>query len=385
MRILRAILYDFLVILSVAGAFLAGYLFHRSETQLNFPVLKEAYELLDDNGLKPQPSPPALEYGMVRGMIQAYDDPYTIFLEPPQNELEGNRLSGRYGGIGADAELDAEGHWNLYPYPDGPAAKAGIQDGDRLLRADSLDVAPQTNSEAVLAALRGPVGQTVRLEIGRSPDYAPQTVAIEFTEYPLPSVTWRLAAEEPRLGIVKVNLIAASTTEEIQHAVEDLIDRGATHFALDLRDNPGGLLDAGVDVARLFLTDGVVMEQQYRGRDVESFKVEKPGPLADLPLVVLINKGSASAAEITAGALQAQGRATLIGEPSYGKDSIQLVFSLKDGSSMHITSARWWIPGLGVETIHGVGLQPDVPIGPAAQVDAPDPVIQAAIRNFFGS
>jgi len=126
------------------------------------------------------------------------------------------------------------------------------------------------------------------------------------------------------------------------------------------------------------------MEQQYRGRDVQQYAVEKPGPLADIPLVVIINQHSASAAEITAGALKARGRAVVIGEPSYGKDSIQVVFTLKDGSSMHVTSARWWIPGLE-ETIHENGILPDVPVDSASVVPGADAYIQAAIRQFFGS
>jgi carboxyl-terminal processing protease len=157
-----------------------------------------------------------------------------------------------------------------------------------------------------------------------------------------------------------------------------------------LRDNPGGLLTAGVDVARLFLKDGVVIEQQYKGRDVETFHVEKPGPLADLPLTVLINGGSASAAEIIAGAIKAHRRAMLVGETSYGKSTIQLVFDLKDGSSLHVTAARWWIPGLeaisGLENFsrpenvyQGKGIEPDIRIGPASDPANRDPAVAAAI------
>jgi carboxyl-terminal processing protease len=134
----------------------------------------------------------------------------------------------------------------------------------------------------------------------------------------------------------------------------------------------------------LFLEDGAVMQQQYRGQEVRTFEVEKPGPLADLPLAVLINHGSASAAEIAAGALQAHGRAALIGEPSYGKDSIQLVFTLQDGSSLHVTSAHWWIPGLQ-KVVGAQGLQPDILVDPVGSVEGSDPYLQAAIRRLFGA
>jgi len=126
------------------------------------------------------------------------------------------------------------------------------------------------------------------------------------------------------------------------------------------------------------------MQQQYRGQDVKTFEVEKPGPYKDLPLAVLINQGSASAAEIAAGALQARERASLIGEPSFGKDSIQLVFTLKDGSSLHITSAKWWIPGLD-PPVGENGLQPDILVDPAGSTAENDPYLQAAIRRLFGA
>ena len=263
-----------------------------------------------------------------------------------------------------------------------PARRAGIQDGDRLLAVDSQEITPDTPADTVTSALRGPVGQAVALRLGRFPDYAPYEVSVERAEIPLPSTTWRIEPSEPRLGIVKVNLVAASSADEISKAMADLQQRGATHFVLDLRDNPGGLLTAGVDIARLFLKDGIVMQQQYRGREVEDYRVEKPGPFTDIPLVVLINQGSASAAEIAAGALQATGRAPLIGTRSYGKDSIQLLFTLQDGSSLHVTAARWWVPGLG-GLIKGQGLQPDQPVDPATAAANVDPYLQAALQHFF--
>jgi carboxyl-terminal processing protease len=180
------------------------------------------------------------------------------------------------------------------------------------------------------------------------------------------------------VGIIKVNLIAASTPDEIQQAVADLQARGATHYVLDLRDNPGGLLTAGVDIARLFLDEGIVMQQQYRGKDVETYEVKRPGPLNDIPLAVLINHGSASAAEIAAGALQLHRRAPLIGSPSFGKDTIQLVFVLQDDSSLRVTSARWWIPGLE-PAVGDAGLQPDIPVTPSDDPNI-DTALQAAIQ-----
>ena len=174
----------------------------------------------------------------------------------------------------------------------------------------------------------------------------------------LPSTTWNLAPQDLRIGIIRVSVISATSADEVSKAAADLKQRGATYFILDLRNNGGGLLDGGIDVARSFLKSGMVIRQQYRGEAVRDYSVDKPGPLAELPLVVWVNQNTASAAEIIAGALQAQKRAQLVGTQTYGKDSIQLVFNLQDGSSLYVTAAHWWIPGFE-NGLEGHGLQPD--------------------------
>jgi len=384
MGFLRAFLIALLFLLIVIGTFFGGY-FVRQELDkpMDLPILNEAHDILVSHGLKDPPPPPALEYGMIRGMLQAYDEPNTQFLEPPQNELQSNALEGKYGGIGVETIKDLEGYWVLTPFPNSPAWKAGVQGGDRLLGVDEQSIDSQTSVDIVHSALSGPTGEMVRLTLGRPPIYEPFQLAIKREEIPLPSVVWYIQPGENRLGVLKVNLIAASTTNEIQNAVEDLQKHGATYFVLDLRENPGGLLTAGVDLARLFLKEGVVMEQKYKGKDTETFKVEKSGPLLNLLLVVLINQNTASAAEITAGALKARQRAVLIGTPSHGKDTVQLVFNLEDGSSLYVTAAKWWIPGIE-PPLAGQGLQPDIPVNVSSAAHTVDPFIQAAIQHFFG-
>ena len=384
MTFTRAFVFTLLVLLMLTAAFMAGYVFHmvRTGQDHNFSVLEEAYDILTQNGVKDVPPAPAIEYGMIRGMVEAYDDPYTQFVEPPQHELQSNALQGSFGGIGVGLGNDQEGYVVLFPFPAGPASAAGIQEGDRLLFVGSLEIQLDTPVESIQSAIRGPVGDRVTLTLARPPDYTPFRVTVKRAEIALPSVTSHLAPGEPRLGVLEINLIAASTSDEIQRAIRELQGRGATHFVLDLRDNPGGLLNAGVDIARLFLKDGVVIEQQYKGREVETFHVDRSGPLTDVPLAVLINGGSASAAEIIAGALKAHQRAILVGTASFGKDSIQLVFDLQDRSSLHITAARWWVPGLE-PPLGGTGVQPDVVVEPSEDQSGPDPLLQAAARQLF--
>lgn len=362
-------------------AFTAGYLTHRTFfSPQAYPLLEEASLILEKHALLDLPEPPGLEYGMIRGMVQAHGDPYTSFIEPAQHELQSNNLAGEFGGIGARLETNTAGEVLLYPLPDSPAQQAGLQDADRLIAVDTLQIELGIGADAIQAAIRGPVGQAVELTILR--DGQELVFSVKRTSFSLPSVTWNIDPDEPRLGVIKITLFSSTTADEIVAAAADLADQRATHYVLDLRDNPGGLLTAGVDAARLFLSEGVVIQQQYRGEDVESFSVERPGPLVELPLVVLVNHGTASAAEILAGSLQAHERAVLVGQATYGKDTLQLVFELADSSSLHVTAARWWVPGLE-PPIQDHGLLPDYPIAPDAP--GPRPELPAVLEAFFGS
>lgn len=380
----NALLFSLLALLLAGSAFAAGYFVRAHQVSTaDFPLLTEAYNIVKNHGLKDLPASPVMEYGMIRGMLEAYADPFTTFVEPVQHELDSNALQGSFGGIGVELHADAQGFVVLFPFPSSPAREAGVQDGDRLLQVDDIPIPPETSISAVQSAIRGPVGEKVSLLLARSPDYTPFSLEVARQEVALPTVTRRLDLDNPRVGILNINLIAATTAAEIQDAVRDLQSRGAEFFVLDLRDNPGGLLDAGVDVARLFLQDGDVLTRQYRGKAEETYRVDKPGPLAELPLVVVINHGSASAAEIIAGALQARGRATLVGSPSYGKDTIQLVFTLSDQSSLHITAAHWWIPGLAYKLAE-TGLQPDIPVAAPPADSAIDSTLAAAVQAVTG-
>jgi carboxyl-terminal processing protease len=348
-------------LLLMVAMFCAGLLGQRIlfQQQQEYPVFHEAYQLLKDNAIKPLPPAPKLEYGMIRGILQAYDDPFTFFIEPPQTQLQTDQLQGKFGGIGVRIDQDAQKNIILLPAPNSPAAKAGVKEGDRVIKVDDLLVSSETSIETVEAALHGPVGKPVNLTIIRPPGNEQRTISVVRQEFAIPSVTWNMVPGAPEIGVVKVTLIADTTPNEIQNAFNDLKNRGARSFIFDLRDNSGGLVEAGINTARLFLKDGVVIQEQFKGKPVETFSVEIVGSLSDLPIIILVNRGTASSAEIVAGALQGNKRALVIGSPSYGKNSIQLVFTLHDGSSIHVTSAYWWMPSLQ-STIDGKGIQPDI-------------------------
>ncbi len=373
----RAFLITFFISLGLVIAFGGGYALRLwQDRSSQFALFNEAYSILRDHAYNPLPTAPAIEYGMIRGMLQAYGDPHTSFLEPPQAELQSNDLAGKFGGIGVRIGTDEAGNYVMYPFPDSPAAKAGIRDQDRLIGVDALEITPQTSMEALQSAVRGKVGEAVLIRVARPPADEVIEFSVTREEIAVPSVTWHLEANAPRLGVIEVNLIAEPTAGEIEKAAQDLKERGAAALALDLRNNGGGLLDSGIKIARLFLKEGVIMEYQARGESVKSYTVDKAGALSDIPLVILVNGGTASASEIIAGALQLHRRALLIGEPTYGKNTIQYVYTLKDQSSLHVTAAQWWIPGLDAPR-PGKGLTPDIPTAPGGP---PDPLIQAAAQ-----
>jgi carboxyl-terminal processing protease len=381
----RSFFLTFIVIGLFGAGFLAGYIFRNEQTgrPAGYGLFEHVVDLVRQHGLKPVPTEPALEYGMIRGMLQAYDDPYTVFVEPAQHELETNTLDGQYGGIGVRFSRDADNLVILHPFPDGPADEAGIQDGDHLLAVDQLRIQTATSVDEILAALRGRVNEKVEVTIGRPPDLAELVFSVRRQEIALPSVTWHMDSDYPQLGVIEINVIAATSVEEIGKAIDELSGRGATAFVLDLRDNYGGLLTSGVDIARLFLSEGTVIEQKFSDDKVETYRVEKPGKYADIPLAIIVNQNTASAAEIIAGAIKMQQRARIFGTPTYGKASVQLIFDLEDGSSLHVTSAEWGVPGLELP-IAGHGIQPDVLVEAASDGSGRDAMLEKAAQYLFG-
>ncbi len=338
-----------LIGLLIEAAFFAGLMlspqvtgFLRGQgTSGHAPLLDEAWGVAEDLFYGKLPTDQERTYGAVRGMIESFKDPYTVFIEPPQTELQSQQLSGKFGGIGASVRREDDGRIVLSPFPDRPAAQAGVKEGDVLVKIDSTAITPEMKFEEVTSLLRGEVGTPVKVEVDRSG----QQLAFNITraEISVPSVTWRMLSQAPGVGYIKLNIFAQTSKDELVKGIEDLRKQGAQKLIFDLRDNGGGLLDAAIDVASQFI-DGVVVSEKHRNGSQQDFKAEATGAARDLPLVVLVNGGTASASEIVSGALQDRGRAVLVGQKTYGKGSVQNVVGLSDGSSVHVTVAEWLTP-----------------------------------------
>lgn len=322
-------------------------------------LLKEARGLLGIHYLDPLPDDLELERGMIHGMMEVLPDPYSKYVEPAIHEIQTDDLAGEYAGIGAEISKGDQGKFYLVPIEGGPAEAAGILEGDVLLAIDGLPISRDTALESVITRIRGTEGSVIRLTVApRDPQQTNLEFEVTRAIIPLPSVMHYLLPEEQWVGVITIRRFSEKTPGELEKAYQNLNNRGAKSIILDLRDNSGGLLEASIESSRLFLEGGLVIVEERSGLESQLFYVHEKGLASEIPMVVLVNAGTASAAEVVAASLKGNGRAPLIGETTFGKGSVQVILELSDGSSLHVTSARWLTPNGKV--IESIGLFPDI-------------------------
>ncbi len=341
-----------------------------------YPLLDEIRSLLATHYIGTLPDEKTLEYGAAHGLVAAVGDPYTVFVEPPAHQLETQSLAGEYGGIGVVLSQSAAGETVLSPYPDSPAAKAGVLEGDVLLSVNDTAIQPGASADQITALVRGPIGSTVRLVV-RHKSGGTETLTVTRAAIEIPSVTYKLVDGHPDTGLIAISRFSEKTPTELGQALAQLRSQGAQRFVLDLRDNGGGILQSAVGVAGYVLDGGVVLyESQRDGPETTYTAPPVTGGPVTAPLAVLVNHNTASAAEIVAGALLDRGRAPLIGQATYGKGSVQLVYDLSDGSSLHVTAYHWFTPSH--RALDKNGLAPTYPIEPGST--GSDPELDYAVQ-----
>ena len=343
-------------------------------------MMDEAWRLVDEHFFGTLPPTRTRTYAAIRGLLGSLNDPYSVLIEPPATRLENDQLRGQFGGIGADLWLDAQQRVHLSPYPDGPAAKAGVLAGDLLLAIEGTQVAPGQPLDELEARLRGDIGTRVTLTLERGG----QTVEIGIVRAQIapPSVMWHMIDGAPGIGYISIRMFTDRTLSELKRGIDEVRSAGASALILDLRDNGGGLLQSAVDVAGQFV-GGVVMIEQQRDGGEREFLAPAEGAARDLPVIVLVNRSTASASEIVAGALKDRNRAVLMGERTYGKGSVQSLYPLPDGSSLHITTAIWLTPGR--RSLAGQSLQPDIEVARTTEdrTAGRDPVLDRAVAYLL--
>jgi carboxyl-terminal processing protease len=320
----------------------------------------EVWHRVEEQFYGQMPQSPASTYGAIRGALATLNDPYTLFIEPEPAAEEKAQLEGRFGGIGAFIQRDEQGQVILDPMPAQAAEKAGVLKGDILVAVDGQPIANETATDDIIKLIKGEIGTKVILTIERAGADKPLDITIERAPIETPSAQWQILEQAPKIGYIKLISFTERSNKELDRAFDELSGQGAESYILDLRGNGGGLLETAVDVASQFLGQGVVLREDRKNEGERVYDVRPGGKALDQPLVLLVNGGTASASEIVAGALQDYKRATLIGEKTYGKGSVQLIYELSDTSRLHVTVAKWFTPNNNA--IDGKGLAPEVEV-----------------------
>ncbi|MCJ7556374.1 MAG: S41 family peptidase [Gammaproteobacteria bacterium] len=329
--------------------------------------------------------------GAVRSMVAGLD-PYSAFLDTEEYQEVRISTAGQYSGIGLEVVLQDRQVTIVSPIDSGPAARAGIQPGDVILSIDGVPVNPDSLDDTI-SRMRGEPGTSVVLGIRGSDSAEVRSVILARELIQVASVKAR--SLEPGFGYVRITHFSETTGRDLERAVAGLIqDNGGPlkGLVLDLRNNPGGLLDAAIRVSDLFLERGLIVSAEGRVDDARFSMSAQAGDVLDgRPLVVLVNNGSASASEIVAGALRDNGRAVLVGSHTFGKGSVQTVMPLSNGRAIKLTTSRYFTPS--GNSIHEVGIKPDVEvlrdvgdstvIKPSGiPIEEDDPALAAAVKNL---
>jgi carboxyl-terminal processing protease len=326
-----------------------------------------------------------LFYGAIQGLVGSLGDPYSVYFEPVTAKKFNDEMDGTFEGIGAEIGMKKGTLTIIAPLPGTPAEKAGLKAGDYILTIDGKDTTGMAVDEAV-SLIRGKKGTKVKLEIIREGLKEPKTVEIVRDAIVVESVKLEMKKDGNgrKLAVVTVSHFNEDTMSLFADAVRKAILDNPDGLVLDLRNNPGGYLDAAVRMASEWMGHEMIVSEKYADGSKREHKGDVTARLGDLPTVVLVNGGSASASEIVAGALQDSGKAKLVGEKTFGKGSVQDYSQLPDGSALKITVALWYTPK--DRSINKEGIQPDVTIKNTQEDwdESRDPQYDKAVQLLTG-
>lgn len=328
---------------------------------VNFQEFWNVWQILQSQYVDRPLGDTQLFYGALEGLVNGVGDPYTVFFNPDTAKKFNEELAGNFDGIGAEVGIRDDQIVIIAPLPETPAEKAGLKTGDAILTIDGKDTAG-ASLDAAVSAIRGPKGTTVALVLQRKGQAKPFSVSIVRETIIIKSVVSEIKkgpqSTRPDIAVIKVAQFGEDTVAGFRAAVDQALAANVRGIVLDLRGNPGGFLDAGVEVASAWIDKGPIVIEQFHGDSRTEYPPNGPSVLKGLKTVVLVNEGTASASEIVAGALQDNKAATIIGKKTFGKGSVQSLEDLGDGSALKITVAKWLTP-LG-RSIDQQGITPDI-------------------------
>lgn len=355
------------------------------EQEVDLGLMWEVWRQLENYYIAPEElQVNNMVFGAVKGMVAGIGDPYTVFMTPDEDKEFISALNGELEGIGAELTLKEGAITVVAPLKNSPAARAGLFPQDIIIKVDDRDVTGMNLDEAV-GLIRGEAGTTVVIEIFRPEDLSQHTLTIVRERVHVPAVESEiLETGSGSFGYISMNRFDELLPSETDRALRSFMGEDIEGIILDLRFNGGGRLDAAVDVASFFIEEGIVVTIERRGKITETESVSGNPLVADVPLVVIINEGSASASEILAGALQDHGRATIVGMQSFGKGTVQEIIDLPGGSSIRVTTAQWLTPD--GHNLGKTGVTPDIEVDRTVQQmqSGDDPQLEAAKKALLG-
>lgn len=328
------------------------------DVQTLFKPFWQAWDLVNQQYVDQPVDQTTLMRGAIRGMLDSLGDPHTGYMDPTEFQRANTPLQGEYEGIGAWVDTTGDFLTIISPMPGSPAEAAGLQSGDKIIGVGGKDVTGKDPS-LVLRDVLGPEGTTVNLTIQREGVEQPIEVSIIRKKIDVPTLDAKML--DNNIAYVQILDFGDKTDTELHTKLRDLLKNKPVGLILDLRNNPGGYLDTALKVVSEFIDNGVIMYEQNSSGEKTAFDARPGGVATSIPLVVLINGGSASASEITAGAVQDRGRGVLVGTTSYGKGTVQTWTPLVDDQgAVKVTIAKWLTPN--ERQITGIGLTPDVEV-----------------------
>ncbi len=356
----NSIVYSLIFLLAISLAFLAGMnyrgeLFAQNSIDRNLQVLSQAYYFITNNYVE-KVDGKNVSYKGIEGMVSSLNDPYSYFMRPEDYKAMGEEFQGSFEGIGVEIGMNENKQIVVIsPIDDTPAQKAGLKTGDIIIKVEDKSTEGM-NLDQVSSLIRGPAGTKVRLTIQREGEKNPVEITVTRAVIRLLTVSSKLL--DDNIGYIKIKAFREPTTSELNNALDQILPKAKKGIILDLRNNPGGLLSSAIEVASFFIQKGTVLYAEDRNGNREQYDIIPNLYRVKVPMVVLVNEGSASASEIVAGALQDYKRATVVGTKTFGKGLVQSVVQLADGSAISLTVQRWLTPKL--RYIHKDGIKPDI-------------------------
>jgi carboxyl-terminal processing protease len=399
-RNIRTILYAGGSLLLIVGVFGAGTYFgyakrpavekitsivHKeaqAETTADFDTFWKVWNILNEKSIHANKvTDQDRVWGATEGLASSLGDPYTVFFPPEENKLFSAEIQGSFGGIGAEIGVKDNVLTVVAPLRDSPAWNAGIKAGDKIIRIDKTTTNEMTTEKAI-SLIRGPKGTVVTLTILRPGEKVTREIKITRDTIEIPTIDTEI--KEGGVFVIKLYSFTENSAELFQGALQKFVDTRSDKLILDLRGNPGGYLDAAVDISSWFIDQGKIIVTEDFGDNRKPYVLRSHGPRLftdQLKFVVLVDGGSASASEIVAGALREHNIATLVGEKTFGKGSVQELIPVTDTTSLKVTVAHWLTPN-GVSISTAQGIEPDVKVSMSHKdiTDGVDPQMKKAIE-----